>query len=436
MDDELRRQQIAAAQEMELKKLTDITNLSGEEVEKRKKIVKEKLNEALEKGEVDDILRYFFINETQSADRTSQPITNEQIEHFSDIIKNLSRGEEFAVNFWHRYEESGYSVNMIMREFFGAYASVIHNSGPLYNETESPVVAQLIIDELSKLPAFENAKVPKNASDYTGFKTAEARAQSNYKNPIKLIRKPDGTIVTLDTAMDLLNSEDELKVLEFCTKENLDKGGQKQYRVREVSYHKSLPPELENPQTTQADDIEFFKADWHQKPTEWTKRFRKSLRDLSVYIESLEIEAVVVTEGGGFKGTMTNDTDIDTYVHIIGEETEDIKTKIQKEFDELNKQNNFDTHEGLRFKFHTPDNPIIAEIRKHERGILVTKDTEQIPVKRSLEDDKSVEYVSLNLEDGNWQHAHIDTESAKQILKSQEPKIIANNSGDGEDDVW
>ncbi len=269
------------------------------------------------------VLAEFFIYEMTygRTEYLNNPGLLEHVSGFVESVKDLPGISRFIDRSqWFISDRSAY--NPILEVFFGAYASLYNNARRLpagqyeksaigYYELEDvPALAKVVMAEIA------GRQVLAEHADRQPFEPAKLRAALNSGNPVAVVKTATAGFVPLSAALKNAGpigvSGEDHEVLEICSKENPDKTGRNQFRVRETTYYHRKPEGHGFVSTPEG----FFKKDWPYDPSIWTNHVRGVLRDIAQLLDSTGRDFLLESEGGLYKGTMTGQTDIDTILFI------------------------------------------------------------------------------------------------------------------------
>ncbi|MCA9408424.1 MAG: hypothetical protein KC733_07030, partial [Candidatus Omnitrophica bacterium] len=368
-------------------------NLTREKAKYFEDVVSKKLNESVSNQTFKDVAENFYISKflREYDNGTDLGMLNEDyVSNFAKIIKNLPKGDNLINDHWHSSENSA-PWNHVLSELYSVYASVYHNQGPLYSQQEVPYIAETILKELANKDILKNLTV-KESRGYDFMK--RLRKEINVENPVAFVRLEDGKLVPF-TEIQTLLKENNLKVIEFASKENLDKSGSMQYRVREVSYLNEKNKDLPSLVDAQGG---YLKQNWPEAPSPWTANLRQVLAETAFWLKTENPNFVFVSEGGLYKGTMTEGTDIDTTLYIQGNEDPVLREKIENVFNQKMNERNLKFKRNSSFiRFVDKNIPEITfAIREKEKGLLVTTPEGQQLIEKNIGLKRQNVKISLN----------------------------------------
>lgn len=321
--------------------------------------------------------------------------------------------------------EQGGGHNPRLAELVNILASVDHNAGVYYEKDDVAGVFTAIAHELFDDPT---VKQQLGGDTVRPKKVIQARAEEvtsiNAERSLPLIKDESGQWRTVGDQE--YSGVDDFKPLEVLRQDNADKGGYNKYRFRQPTYTRT-PDTIHAKQTREG----WYTSDWYQDPNYWSAQIREALvstaASVNEQLAGTNASAMFVTEGGVFKGTATEWTDVDTNCWISCESPdlfEDAYQKVSPQLTECLDSLPFKTKRGKGSdiwptffdrttgrEYYRKDNgefavlkdngivdgKFVTQLRRHEKGLMVTTADGATLFRRPDSDSKDVgTYVSIS----------------------------------------
>ncbi|MBU3759575.1 MAG: hypothetical protein FGM27_06550 [Candidatus Omnitrophica bacterium] len=349
------------------------------------------LKEAVAQRKNDDVLVAWYLSQALNSDGQKDNLySDERLSEFFEAFQDAPRLKALILDGWIFSEfESVPAWHPLLAELFSTYSSFLSQAGEYYSSEDAGILYALAIRHIESSEFIQRMRT----SDVRGEFKARYRRNYNVDNPIAMVRISGG--------YELFDKEktpraESFKVLEFANKENPDKLGAKLFRVRETTYSSQKPADALR---TREPAEGLYAPDWTNDPSVWTARVRDSIVELIGKLRAEGIQSMAIGEGGIFKGTMVNDTDLDTNLFIVGEPDEPIRQRIEASFSSILEAKGVKLSEAPRLVFIAPDSETVSyEIRRDERGVFIVTPTGQTSFHYKM---MKTESITVNLSNGS-----------------------------------
>ena len=349
------------------------------------------LKEAVAQRKNDDVLVAWYLSQALNSDGQKDNLySDERLSEFFEAFQGAPRLKALILDGWIFSEfESVPAWHPLLAELFSTYSSFLSQAGEYYSSEDAGILYALAIRHIESSEFIRRMRT----SDVRGEFKARYRRNYNVDNPIAMVRISGG--------YELFDKEktprtESFKVLEFANKENPDKLGAKLFRVRETTYSSQKPADALR---TREPAEGLYAPDWTNDPSVWTARVRDSIIELIGKLRDEGIQSMAIGEGGIFKGTMVNGTDLDTNLFIVGEPDEQIRQRIEASFSSILEAKGVKLSEAPRLVFIAPDSETVSyEIRRDERGVFIVTPTGQTSFHYKM---LKTESITVNLSNGS-----------------------------------
>gem|GEM_PF-3214456 len=320
------------------------------EESRRKAAIEKELGQLAKTGSVDEIAGKFFQRQCVGS---RLYVKEDVFVKLARTIPNVEKVVRVMTGDW----------NPVLNEVWSVYASMVHNVGAGYGRED--------VEDLSKVLLNAYFKSAKPHIEAFAFHEEYGGIQDfghMYSGPVAVV-KVGGRFVDLSLASVEGN---KVEGLEFRRKRNPDKSGFDKYRVRDAVFTRDDGTAGEQAYRPAPG---WTAEDWISRPSRATVKMRACIFETVDYLRKQGIKAFSVSEGGAFKGTATEGTDVDTVIYVEGGKHSDrLFMDAEKEFERQMgvRGVGFKKYSSYVCTTKAPDEKRkIFERRGHEEGFLV-----------------------------------------------------------------
>lgn len=252
----------------------------------------------------------------------------------------------------------------LLNELNSILASIQHNSGVNYEDEDVLQIFEVLSEEL--LRDLSGVVKPLLKPDKPLNESYEIKLAIDEQIQLICSESEDRSI-TIEKGQEWKkvsqkeSPEPKGNRLEFIRKDAQDKADWRKYRVRKVDSKDS--------------------QSWEKSPNYWSKELRDMLIDISTTAEEQELNIMLVSEGGIYKGTSTAGTDLDTHCFIFcaEEERDQVRAELEKIYTQRQSRLPFKVSDQAHLWYSGEDEntrEVSFELRRPEKGITIIKNGE------------------------------------------------------------
>lgn len=356
-------------------------------------------------------------------------ITTPYIVRTEEAARDLQRYKdtftETAVEvFGSRATDASGEYNPRLSELASILTSVDHNADVYYGKDDVIGIFRAVAHEIFDDPETKQQLAGDTVRPHAVIQTRAAEVTSVDREVSLPLVKDESGVWRVANNKEYGNTKD-FKPLEVLRQDNADKRGYGKYRFRQPTYTRT-------PDALHAKKVanEWYTSEWYQDPNYWSAQVRGALAATAATanMELADIDASVmfVTEGGVFKGTATEGTDMDTSCWVSCNSPADFAEaheRITRQLADCLDSIPFDTKRGSGLEitpslfdrstgqqYHRNDNGefkvlksvnviddnFVTRVRQHEKGVMVTT-AEGMTLfrKPKTHDNKNDVYISI-----------------------------------------
>lgn len=290
--------------------------------------------------------------------------------------------------------------NSRLGELTNILTSIDHNAGVYYEKDDVDGIFTAVAHEIFDDPAAKHQLASDAAEAYSVIQMRATEVTSiDREVSLPLLKDESGNWRVVGN-QEYDNIAD-FKPLEVLRQDNTDKAGYGKYRFRQPIYTRS-------PDAMHAKEVGdgWYTSEWYQDPNYWSAQIRDVLNatvaHISRQVEQMGASVTFVTEGGVFKGTATEGTDVDTSCLVSCNSPADFAEAYEGITSQLNDclgaipfdvkrgpgfditPTFFDKSTGQQYYRNdsgefkvlnntgTVDGNLITQVRRHEKGVMIT----------------------------------------------------------------